>query len=143
MIRFFLLPSWNFFVRSTLISTFNYESSYFSFKTTYSLENLLNHKVLNPRTSGFFPLHLRSSYNQSYQGTTKRKLGRKSTISGNWIDINFVLHTGLYWILFEPGHTNFMFLGYFDIRYSLIFIRQNYNFDMLATTWHEIVCWFL
>ena len=27
--------------------------------------------------------------------------------------------------------------------YSLIFIRQNYNFDMLAMIWHEIVCWFL
>ena len=27
--------------------------------------------------------------------------------------------------------------------YSLISIRQNYNFDMLATIWHEIVCWFL
>ena len=28
-------------------------------------------------------------------------------------------------------------------KYSLISIRQNYNFDMLATIWHEIVCWFL
>ena len=27
--------------------------------------------------------------------------------------------------------------------YSLISIRQNYNFDMLAMIWHEIVCWFL
>ena len=27
--------------------------------------------------------------------------------------------------------------------YSLISIRQNYNFDMLATIWHEIVSWFL
>ena len=26
--------------------------------------------------------------------------------------------------------------------YSLISIRQNYNFDMLATIWHEIVSWF-
>ena len=28
-------------------------------------------------------------------------------------------------------------------RYSLISIRQNYNFDMLAMIWHKIVCWFL
>ena len=28
-------------------------------------------------------------------------------------------------------------------RYSLISIRQNYNFDMLAMIWHEIVYWFL
>ena len=28
-------------------------------------------------------------------------------------------------------------------KYSLISIRQNYNFDMLATIWHEIVSWFL
>ena len=27
--------------------------------------------------------------------------------------------------------------------YSLISFRQNYNFDMLAMIWHEIVCWFL
>ena len=27
--------------------------------------------------------------------------------------------------------------------YSLISIRQNYNFDMLANIWHEIVSWFL
>ena len=27
--------------------------------------------------------------------------------------------------------------------YSLISIRQNYNFDMLASIWHEIVSWFL
>ena len=27
--------------------------------------------------------------------------------------------------------------------YSLISIRQNYNFDMLATIWHEIASWFL
>ena len=27
--------------------------------------------------------------------------------------------------------------------YSLISIRQNYNFDMLAMIWDEIVCWFL
>ena len=27
--------------------------------------------------------------------------------------------------------------------YSLIFIRQNYNFYVLAMIWHEIVCWFL
>ena len=27
--------------------------------------------------------------------------------------------------------------------YSLISIRQNYIFDMLATIWHEIVNWFL
>ena len=31
----------------------------------------------------------------------------------------------------------------FDFMYSLISIRQNYNFDMLAMIWHEIVCWFL
>ena len=30
-----------------------------------------------------------------------------------------------------------------DFPYSLISIRQNYNFDMLAMIWHEIVCWFL
>ena len=30
-----------------------------------------------------------------------------------------------------------------NIKYSLISIRQNYNFDMLAMIWHEIVCWFL
>ena len=29
------------------------------------------------------------------------------------------------------------------LSYSLISIRQNYNFDMLATIWHEIVSWFL
>ena len=29
------------------------------------------------------------------------------------------------------------------VDYTLISIRQNYNFDMLAMTWHEIVCWFL
>ena len=28
-------------------------------------------------------------------------------------------------------------------KYSLISIRQNYNFDMLAIIWHEIVCRFL
>ena len=27
--------------------------------------------------------------------------------------------------------------------YSLISIRQNYNFDRLATIWHEIASWFL
>ena len=27
--------------------------------------------------------------------------------------------------------------------YSLLFIRQNYNFDMSAMIWHEIVSWFL
>ena len=27
--------------------------------------------------------------------------------------------------------------------YSLMSIRQNYNFDMSATIWHEIVSWFL
>ena len=27
--------------------------------------------------------------------------------------------------------------------YSIISIRQNYNFDMLAMICHEIVCWFL
>ena len=27
--------------------------------------------------------------------------------------------------------------------YSLISIRQNYKFDILAMFWHEIVCWFL
>ena len=26
---------------------------------------------------------------------------------------------------------------------SIISIRQNYNFDMSAMIWHEIVCWFL
>ena len=30
-----------------------------------------------------------------------------------------------------------------SLVYSLISIRQNYNFDMLAMIWHEIVCWFL
>jgi hypothetical protein len=29
------------------------------------------------------------------------------------------------------------------IKYSLISIRQNYKFDMLATIWHDIVSWFL
>ena len=29
------------------------------------------------------------------------------------------------------------------LSYSLISIRQNYNFDMLASIWHEIVSWFL
>ena len=27
--------------------------------------------------------------------------------------------------------------------YSLLSIRQKYNFDMLAMIWHEIVCWLL
>ena len=27
--------------------------------------------------------------------------------------------------------------------HSLMSIRQNYNLDMLAMIWHEIVCWFL
>ena len=27
--------------------------------------------------------------------------------------------------------------------YSLISIRQNYHFHILAIIWHEIVCWFL
>ena len=28
-------------------------------------------------------------------------------------------------------------------NYSLISIRQYYNFNMLAMIWHEIICWFL
>ena len=35
----------------------------------------------------------------------------------------------LFWLLFWP--------------YSLISIRQNYNFYKLAMIWHDIVCWFL
>ena len=31
----------------------------------------------------------------------------------------------------------------FFLSCSLISIRQNYNFDMLAMIWHEIVSWFL
>ena len=34
-------------------------------------------------------------------------------------------------------------LQYIVHIYSLISIRQNYNFDMLAMIWHKIVCWFL
>ena len=37
---------------------------------------------------------------------------------------------------------NFTFFKVF-VLYSLIAIRHNYNSDMLATIWHEIVCWFL
>ena len=41
-------------------------------------------------------------------------------------------------------HTIFGSLAWIiNRRYSLISIRQNYNFDMLAMIWHEIVCWFL
>ena len=31
----------------------------------------------------------------------------------------------------------------FASLYSLISIRQNYNFETLNLIWHEIVCWFL
>ena len=42
-------------------------------------------------------------------------------------------------------HSTFChFLGLFKVAsYSLLSIKQNYNFDMLAMIWHEIVCWFL
>ena len=88
---------------------------------------------------------------------TKKKYSKKYNATTQWPKIEISLRK-----LFRPNKTYFTLYSTYSIddnmsvskkrccrdrqwrpRYSLIFIRENYNFVMLAMIWHEIVCRFL
>ena len=54
-----------------------------------------------------------------------------------------ILSSAIFCLRLASACENFFVNFFWNYVYSLIFIRQNYNFDMLAMIWHEIVCWFL